>query len=193
VLVLRSFFMEPYQIPSGSMLPTLTVGDFIVVNKFEYGIRLPVLGTKVFDLNDPKVGDVMVFKYPKNTAIKFIKRVVAVPGDTLELRDKVIYINGEQMPQTYVGDQSPETEIYKEQLGDVEHLILRNKTPGKNGVITIPPGKYFTMGDNRDGSNDSRYWGFVPEENITGKAVAVWLHWDSFFSLPNFSTVGSID
>ena len=193
VLVLRSFFMEPYQIPSGSMLPTLTVGDFIVVNKFEYGVRLPVLGTKVLDYNEPKVGDVMVFKYPKNPAIKYIKRVVAVPGDTLELRDKVIYINGQQMAQTYVADASPTTEIYLEQLGDVEHLIWRNKNPGKNGSITIPPGQYFTMGDNRDGSNDSRYWGFVPEANITGKAVAVWLHWDSFFSLPNFSTAGSID
>jgi len=193
VLILRSFFMEPYQIPSGSMLPTLTVGDFIVVNKFEYGIRLPVLGTKVFDYNEPKVGDVMVFKYPKDPAVKYIKRVVAVPGDTLELRDKVIYINGEQMVQTYVADESPTTEIYTEKLGGVEHLIWRNKNPGRNGVITIPPGKYFMMGDNRDGSNDSRYWGFVPEENITGKAVAVWLHWESFFSLPNFSTAGSID
>lgn len=193
VLVLRSFFMEPYQIPSGSMLPTLTVGDFIVVNKFEYGVRLPVLGTKVLDYNEPKAGDVMVFKYPKNPAIKYIKRVVAIPGDTLELRDKVIYINGQQMAQTYVADASPTTEIYLEQLGDVEHLIWRNKNPSKNGSITIPPGQYFTMGDNRDGSNDSRYWGFVPEANITGKAVAVWLHWDSFFSLPNFSTAGSID
>jgi len=193
VLVLRSFFMEPYQIPSGSMLPTLTVGDFIVVNKFEYGIRLPVLGIKVLDYNEPKTGDVMVFKYPKDTAIKFIKRVIGVPGDTLELRDKVIYINGQQMTQTYVGDASPSTQIYKEQLGDVEHLIWRNKSPGKNGIVTIPAGQYFMMGDNRDGSNDSRYWGFVPEENITGKAIAVWLHWESFFSLPNFSTAGSIE
>lgn len=193
VLVLRSFFMEPYQIPSGSMLPTLTVGDFIVVNKFEYGIRLPVVGTKIFDINEPKIGDVMVFKYPKDTAVKFIKRVVAVPGDTIELRNKIIYVNGQKMPQVYVGDESPTTQIYKEQIGEVEHLILRNKNPGKNGSITVPEGQYFMMGDNRDGSNDSRYWGFVPEQNITGKAVAVWLHWDHFFSLPNFSTVGGID
>jgi len=193
VLVLRSFFMEPYQIPSGSMLPTLEVGDFIVVNKFEYGVRLPVLGTKVLDFNEPKAGDVMVFKYPQDPSIKFIKRVIGVPGDTLELREKVIYINGQQMTQTYVADASPTTEIYTEQLGDSEHQIWRNKSPGKNGKVTIPPGQYFVLGDNRDGSNDSRYWGFVPEENITGKAVAVWLHWESFFSLPNFSTAGSID
>ena len=150
VLILRSFFMEPYQIPSGSMLPTLTVGDFIVVNKFEYGIRLPVLGTKVFGYNEPKAGDVMVFKYPKDTAVKYIKRVVAVPGDTLELRDKIIYINGKQMTQTFIADEFPTTEIYKEQLGDTEHLIWRNKNPGKNGAVTVPPGKYFMMGDNRE-------------------------------------------
>jgi len=193
VLVIRSFFMEPYQIPSGSMLPTLTVGDFIVVNKFEYGLRLPVLGTKILDYNEPKVGDVMVFKFPDDPAIKFIKRVAGVPGDTIEYRNKVLYINGIEMTQTYVNDESSNTEVYKEQMGGIEHLILRNKNPGKDGVVTVPEGHYFMMGDNRDGSNDSRYWGFVPAANVTGKAIGVWLHWESFFSLPNFSTVGGIE
>mgnify|MGYP000067032065 FL=1 len=193
VLVLRSFFMEPYQIPSGSMLPTLAVGDFIVVNKFEYGIRLPVLGTKVFDNNEPQVGDVMVFKYPVDPAVKFIKRVVGVPGDKLQYRDKVLSVNGVALSQTYLKDQSPTTELYAELIGGVEHQIWRNKNAGRNWAATVPEGKYFMMGDNRDGSNDSRYWGFVPEENITGKAIAVWLHWENFFSLPNFSTVGGIE
>jgi len=193
VLVLRSFFMEPYQIPSGSMLPTLTVGDFIVVNKFEYGIRLPVLGTKILDNNQPQVGDVMVFKYPVDPAVKFIKRVVGVPGDTLHYRDKVLYVNGEALSQTYIKDQTASTELYAELIGGVEHQIWRNKNAGVDWSVTIPEGKYFMMGDNRDGSNDSRYWGFVPEKNITGKAIAVWLHWESFFSLPNFSTVGGIE
>jgi signal peptidase I len=193
VLVLRSFFMEPYQIPSGSMLPTLTVGDFIVVNKFEYGVRLPVLGTKIFANNDPQVGDVMVFKYPVDPSIKFIKRVVAVPGDTIEYRDKILHINGVALSQTYVADESPSTEIYTEQVGDLQHQIWRNKNAGRNFTVIVPEGKYFMMGDNRDGSNDSRYWGFVSEELITGKAIAVWLHWESFFSLPNFSTAGGIE
>ena len=192
VLVLRSFFMEPYQIPSGSMLPTLEVGDFIIVNKFEYGIRLPVLGTKILEFNEPKVGDVMVFKFPKDPSIKYIKRVVGVPGDTIELRNKVIYLNGQEMTQTYLGDASANTEIYEEKLGDITHQIWRNKNSGQNGKVTIPEGQYFVLGDNRDGSNDSRYWGFVPEANITGKAVAVWMQWENFFSLPNFSTAGSI-
>jgi len=193
VLVLRSFFMEPYQIPSGSMLPTLTVGDFIVVNKFEYGVRLPVLGTKIFDHNEPQVGDVMVFKYPVDPAVKFIKRVVGVPGDKLQYRDKVLTVNGVVLSQTYLKDQTSTTEQYAELIDGVEHQIWRNKNAGRNWAVTVPEGQYFMMGDNRDGSNDSRYWGFVPEENITGKAIAVWLHWESFLSLPNFSTVGGID
>ncbi|HCH31708.1 MAG TPA: signal peptidase I [Oceanospirillaceae bacterium] len=193
VLVLRSFFMEPYQIPSGSMLPTLTVGDFIVVNKFEYGVRLPVLGTKILDNNQPQVGDVMVFKYPVDPAVKFIKRVVGVPGDKLQYRDKVLTVNGVVLSQTYVDDASPSTELYAEVIDGVEHQIWRNKNAGRNWSVTVPAGNYFMMGDNRDGSNDSRYWGFVPEENITGKAIAVWLHWENFLSLPNFSTVGGIE
>ena len=135
----------------------------------------------------------MVFKYPVDPSIKFIKRVIGVPGDTVEYRDKVLYINGVEMTQTYVADESPTTEMYAEQMGELTHQIWRSKHKGKGGALTVPEGQYFMMGDNRDGSNDSRAWGFVPAENITGKAIAVWLHWENFFSLPNFSTVGGID
>ena len=211
VLVLRSFFMEPYQIPSGSMLPTLTVGDFIVVNKFEYGVRLPVLGTKVFDYNKPKAGDVMVFKYPLDEKVKYIKRVIGIPGDRIEYRNKNLYVNGEIMNKKPLDNAAEKLLIsqldyqtinkyrkaggstHTEILGSVEHLVWNFNSPARNYDEIVPENEYFTMGDNRDGSNDSRYWGFVPEANITGKAVAVWLHWDSFFSLPNFSTAGSID
>ncbi|WP_428623959.1 signal peptidase I [Sedimenticola sp.] len=196
VLVLRSFVVEPFRIPSGSMMPTLLVGDFILVNKFSYGIRLPVLNKKVIELAEPKRGDVVVFKYPQNPRVDYIKRVVGVPGDVITYGNKTLYINGEPQPQhhveiyTGVGSGARETGALKnlEQLGDVEHEILINPMAPDfgygcqvlmRGPFTVPEGHYFAMGDNRDNSNDSRCWGVVPEELLVGNAFAIWMNWDS--------------
>ncbi|TNF33560.1 MAG: signal peptidase I [Gammaproteobacteria bacterium] len=191
VLVLRSFLVEPFQIPSSSMEPTLEIGDYILVNKFTYGVRLPVLGTKVIEMGEPARGDVMVF-FPPNDHRYFIKRVIGLPGDTIEYRNKVLYINGRQATQTL--QMALRTEILAtEQLGDVSHTI--RKYPARladNFAVTVPEGHYFMMGDNRDNSSDSRVWGFVPESNIVGRAFAVWMHWERLFSIPSFDRVGMI-
>jgi signal peptidase I len=195
VLVLRSFLFEPFQIPSGSMLPTLKIGYFILVNKFNYGLRLPVLGTTVVELGQPKRGDVMVFKYPDDNRINFIKRVVGVPGDTVEYRDKVVYVNGDAQTLTVLPVDAnigmpPLTEEAAEQLGEREHLIWRRQTQGRDfGPILIPDRQYFVMGDNRDNSNDSRVWGFVDDSLIVGRAFAVWMHWEALLSIPSLSDV----
>lgn len=211
VLVLRSFLVEPFQIPSGSMKPTLEVGDFILVNKFAYGIRLPVLDTKVVEVGDPQRGDVMVFRYPSDPNVNYIKRVIGLPGDRIAYsNDKRLTVNGQLVAETLVGDE-PGTlgsaRLYQEKLGEVEHMIRKEMRrnlmePGKEWVV--PEGHYFMMGDNRDNSNDSRYWndpniprdllGMVPDRNIVGKAFAVWMSWPDpkLRSLPNFSRVGLI-
>ena len=194
VLLLRSFLFEPYQIPSGSMLPTLQIGDFIVVNKYTYGLRLPITGSKILAVNEPQRGDVMVFKYPHDTDVKYIKRVIGVPGDRITYRNKQLFINDQPMPLEYIGMDISGNMIMREALGETNHLLW--KQPGKVQDVrykTVPKGHYFMMGDNRDGSNDSRSWGWVKEDLIVGKAVGVWMHWDSFFSLPSFSTVGGIE
>ena len=195
VLVLRSFLVEPFRIPSNSMMPTLLTGDFILVNKFSYGLRLPVLNVKFLDLGEPQRGDVVVFKFPLDTRTDYIKRVVGVPGDLVGYRNKTIFINGEPVGQlpvgTYTGVGSG-TEMTGarealESLGTVEHSILtRPAAPDLPfgcqklafGPVEVPEGHYFVMGDNRDNSNDSRCWGFVPEANLVGKAFAIWMHWD---------------
>ncbi len=199
VLLLRSFLVEPFRIPSGSMMPTLLVGDFILVNKFTYGIRLPVLNRKIIEMNEPQRGDVIVFRYPQDTSVDYIKRVVGVPGDRVGYRNKVLYINGEPMPQTAVGVYSGvgagarETGVMEaeENLRGVEHAMLVNPqapnfAPGCNvlwrGDIMVPPGHFFVMGDNRDNSNDSRCWGLVPEANLVGKAFGIWMSWDALRS-----------
>ena len=195
VLLLRSFLFEPFQIPSGSMLPTLKIGDFILVNKFDYGLRLPVLGKTVYEVGQPSRGDVMVFKYPEDPNINFIKRVVGIPGDTVEYRNKVVYVNGAMQTLTrMVPDGSlvvpPLTEEASEQLGDREHRIWRRMTQGRDfPPIQIPEGQYFVMGDNRDNSNDSRVWGFVDDSLIVGRAFAVWMHWEKLLSVPSFTDV----
>lgn len=195
VLVVRSFVVEPFQIPSGSMRPTLEVGDFILVNKFAYGLRLPVVHTEIVDLGEPERGDVMVFRFPADPAVNFIKRVVGLPGDRIRYEGKQLYINGEPVAKrelgSAAGDESGELE-FEEQLGSMAHALYNNpRDPGPQmREIMVPEGKYFTMGDNRDHSNDSRYWGFVPEENIVGKAFAVWMHWDG--GLPSFTSVRGI-
>jgi signal peptidase I len=197
VLVLRSFLYEPFQIPSGSMLPTLKIGDFILVNKFTYGLRLPVVGTKVFALNDPQRGDVMVFKFPKNESINYIKRVIGVPGDRIGYVKKQLYINGEAVPQRLIASlppAKPRRQLLAEQLDAINHQIYRDYRPAAQGKEwLVPEGHYFVMGDNRDNSNDSRFWGFVPDELVVGKAQVVWMHWDKFFSLPSFSKTGFIE
>ena len=186
VLLLRSFVVEPFRIPSGSMMPSLLVGDFILVNKFDYGLRLPVAHTKIVPISEPERGDVVVFRYPKNPEVDYIKRVVGLPGDRIRYEDKQLYINGRKIPQeklgVYEGDGDSRRMLGAsrrlEKLDDVEHEILVRPVPGVEGTYEVPEDHYFVMGDNRDNSNDSRYWGFVPEENLVGKAFMIWMHWD---------------
>ena len=188
VLVLRSFIVEPFQIPSGSMIPTLKVGDFILVNKFSYGLRLPVLNAKVVPIGDPAPGDVVVFKFPKDPSINYIKRLVGMPGDVIAYRDKTVYVNGVAQVQNFVANLPPDN-LIDENLAGVQHQIhVTPSRPGIQGEWTVPAGKYFVMGDNRDNSNDSRYWGFVPDSLMVGKAFAVWLYWKDFLSVPDVTT-----
>ena len=188
VLLLRSFLVEPFRIPSGSMMPTLLVGDFILVNKYTYGLRLPVLNSKILELGEPERGDVVVFRYPKDPSVDYIKRVVGVPGDTIGYFDKVVYVNGKPAGQVpagvYVGTGSGVSmsgaSRRTEQLGDQQHEILvMPRAPGLEGEYIVREGEYFVMGDNRDNSNDSRFWGAVPEANLVGKAFRIWMNWDS--------------
>ena len=204
VFFIRSFLVEPFKIPSGSMIPTLQVGDFILVNKFTYGVRLPIINQKIVQLNNPQRGDVMVFHYPENPSVDYIKRVVALPGDTVEYREKKLFINEIEQKQTAAGDYNyvetglnfVHTERRQEILGERKHDILVNPdmpTLHRSSVIdfphnencvyanegvrcTVPVGNYFMMGDNRDNSRDSRYWGFVPDHQIVGKAFLVWMN-----------------
>ncbi len=197
VFFLRSFLVEPFQIPSASMVPTLQVGDYILVNKFTYGIRLPVIRTKVLDLSQPKRGDVMVFFPPHKNDTYYIKRVVGLPGDKILYRDKEIYVNGVKVkrePMATLPDGVNRYQIGVETLGEVNHQMQVNDARGGRSYTTqVKPGHYFMMGDNRDNSADSRSWGQVPERDIVGKAFAIWMHWDSFLSLPGFSRVGGIE
>ncbi|OIQ66350.1 signal peptidase I [mine drainage metagenome] len=200
VFLLRSFLFEPFKIPSGSMIPTLLVGDLILVNKFEYGIRLPVIHKKIFAIHDPQRGDVMVFRYPENPSVDYIKRVVGLPGDKVAYINKRLTINGKPietkpLPDFYDVDSMRYSQQFSEKLGKVAHRMLNNRerAPFVMGVhdfeyrgncryslegveCTEPPGHYFMMGDNRDNSEDSRYWGFVPDENIVGKAFFIWMN-----------------
>jgi signal peptidase I len=189
VFFLRSFLYEPFRIPSGSLEPTLLIGDFIVVNKFDYGIRLPVLHKKIFKLSDPKRGDIIVFRWPVNPSIDFIKRVIGIPGDHIKYIDKVLYVNGQKIPQdagfsTQHRNDSGEVQAViqkQEDLLGVKHDIYQIAEASSTDFndIVVPEGMYFAMGDNRDNSADSRYWGFVPDKNIVGKASVTWLSWDS--------------
>lgn len=203
VFVVRSFLFEPFKIPTTSMVPTLEVGDLILVNKFTYGIRLPIINKKVLDISDPKRGDVMVFKYPKDTSLDYIKRVVGVPGDKIEYKNKRLIINGQeqtyqQLQDYHVQDGLASSDYhhhFTEKLGNVSHNILNNQRAAayvsgaeefpqrelcsyntEGFICTVPPGHYFMMGDNRDNSQDSRIWGFVPNQNIVGRAFFVWMN-----------------
>jgi len=236
VMILRSFFMEPFRIPSGSMMPTLLVGDFILVNKFAYGFRLPAIHTKLTEGTKPARGDVAVFRYPLDPTLDYIKRVIGLPGDHVEYFNKQLVVNGEIIPTQYKGiypGQTPIAEcsdvlndscikevlndcpyegevkdeeaynrhlsqcfnnfsmagnyVYQTQSKSFNHLILDDPRRGvmvdsngksSDGKFDVPEGHYLMMGDNRDNSNDGRFWGFVPEENLVGKAFMVWMHWD---------------
>ncbi|MDB6061085.1 MAG: lepB [Verrucomicrobiaceae bacterium] len=197
VLILRSFVVEPFQIPSSSMVPTLEVGDYILVNKFSYGLRVPVLKTKILDVGKPQRGDVVVFYPPHKKNVYFIKRLVGLPGDHIQYRHKVLYINGDKAEQTFLARLLPMqgTELASEKLGPVEHNIHKQMDSyneiADNVDVVVEPGHYFFMGDNRDNSADSRFWGQVPEQEIVGKAFAVWMHWESL-SIPSFDRVGKI-
>lgn len=201
VLVFRSFLFEPFKIPSGSMIPTLLVGDFIVVNKYAYGLRLPVLHTKVVPIGEPERGDVVVFRYPVDPKVNFIKRLVGLPGDTITYRDKQLFVNGQEVVAVAEGPYSssrvkcstprPDAIRFSETLGDVTHDILIHEGSGsRDGQWQVPDGHYFVMGDNRDRSNDSREWGFVPEENLMGRAVGIWLNFDYTKGCGDLSRVG---
>ncbi|MDY7578499.1 signal peptidase I [Herbaspirillum sp. RTI4] len=209
VFFLRSFLYEPFKIPSSSMVPTLLVGDLILVNKYTYGIRLPIINKKILEINQPQRGDVMVFKYPKDTAVDYIKRVVGVPGDKIVYRNKRLTINGKALSYESLPDFLDEESLtyskqWQENLTGNDHKILNNEnapnyvpnpdafpqhelcTYDSDGfACTVPAGQYFMMGDNRDNSLDSRYWGFVPDANIVGKAFFVWMN------LGNFKRIGS--
>lgn len=202
VLLFRSFLFEPFKIPSGSMIPTLLIGDFILVNKFTYGLRLPVLNSKFVDISEPKRGDVVVFRYPVDPGVNFIKRLVGLPGDTIVYRDKKLFINGEPVELETQGTFSsseikcttprPDAERYAEQLGEVKHdILLHHGSGSRDGQWVVPEGHYFMMGDNRDRSNDSREWGFVPEANLMGRAVGIWLNFDYTKGCGDFSRVGN--
>ena len=230
VLVLRSFIFEPYNIPSDSMVPTLETGDYILVNKFTYGIRLPITNTKIISVGEPKRGEVFVFRYPDQPSISYIKRVVGLPGDHIVYENGELTINDKKVPlelATFSREKdvldTPKSIYHYETLGEHKHLI-RNlegqnslvvqfnyaqsekdrpfvakendrfiKSNGQSWEVTVPSGQYFAMGDNRDQSADSRFWGFVPEANLTGRAVYVWMHKEAGLKLPSFSRNGQID
>ncbi len=196
VLVLRSFVVEPFQIPSSSMVPTLKVGDFILVNKWTYGIRLPVIRSKIIEINAPQRGDVMVF-FPPHEERYFIKRVVGLPGDEIHVLNGVLYVNGDKMTQRVLADEqaAPRSVVMSEDLTGVEHAIQKRLLPtrlSQNFTAVVPKGHYFMMGDNRDNSSDSRVWGPVPEDRIVGRAFARWMFWDKFLTLPSFERAGKI-
>jgi signal peptidase I len=189
VFLIRSFIAEPFKIPSGSMMPTLLAGDFILVNKFTYGLRVPILNNTFIEMHHPKRGDVFVFHYPPDPSIDYIKRVVGLPGDKILYQDKQLFINGQKLDMTYIADYTYESgglnqvhaKQFEEQLGNVKHaLLIEENSMSREGAFEVPPGHYFAMGDNRDNSRDSRYWGFVPEQNLVGKAFFIWWNFDQF-------------
>ncbi|KWF64026.1 S26 family signal peptidase [Burkholderia multivorans] len=211
VFVVRSFIVEPFKIPSGSMVPTLLVGDFILVNKFEYGLRMPITNTKITQGSPLARGDVVVFRYPKDDSVDYIKRVIGLPGDTVAYQDKQLTINGQPVPETplpdYFDDERQNyAKQFEETIGNKKNAILNNPavppfvmgaydypyrdncTYNSRGVICkVPPGHYFMMGDNRDNSADSRYWGFVPDKNIVGRAFFIWMNFSDLKRIGSFN------
>ncbi|MGH8550754.1 MAG: signal peptidase I [Methylococcales bacterium] len=201
VLILRSFLVEPFRIPSASMMPTLLIGDFILVNKFAYGVRLPVLNDKILEVGEPERGDIIVFRFPRDPSVDYIKRVIGLPGDRISYYGKQVFLNGKPVKTTALGgyqgvgqgkDMTGSLQLVEE-LPGAEHSILVMQGPsGREGDFYIPEGHYFVMGDNRDNSNDSRYWGTVPEANLVGRAFMIWMNWDWENSGVGFNRLGTI-
>jgi signal peptidase I len=179
------------------MIPTLVVGDFILVKKYEYGIRLPISNYKIIDNSKPVHGDVIVFQYPQDKRINYIKRVIALPGDHIEYLNKVVYVNGEKYMQFDASDSLISTEdlgsstIMNESNNSINYNVMKNNDRGQDFSYTVPDSTYFVLGDNRDNSNDSRYWGPVPEENLIGKAFFIWMYWNTDSSYSILERVGS--
>ncbi|MGB4343844.1 MAG: signal peptidase I [Moraxellaceae bacterium] len=197
VWALRSFLVEPFTIPSGSMLPTLQIGDYILVNKFSYGLRLPVIGTEIVPLAKPERGDIMVFKYPEQPRINFIKRVVGVPGDRVVVKAGRVWVNGKELSREEVALPDAESwEIYfREVDGAVSHMIRHEagrESMSPEREWEVPAESYFMLGDNRDNSRDSRFWGYVPDRYIVGKAFFIWMHKKPGWNLPEFGRNGKV-
>lgn len=202
VLILRSFIAEPFRIPSSSMMPTLLIGDFILVNKFSYGLRLPINNRKVIEIGEPERGDVVVFRPPHHPDQDWIKRVIGLPGDTIAYRDNTVYVNGEAFD--YIdggayegrgrGQEMTGATLLREQMPGRSHEVLEItglpfRDPGE-GEWTVRPGHYFVMGDNRDRSDDSRFWGELPESQLRGKAFLIWMNWDGAAGGVGFDRIG---
>jgi len=198
VLVLRSFIIEPFRIPSGSLEPTLLVGDFVAVSKFSYGLRLPVIEKKVVSIAKPKNGDIAVFRWPPSPNYDYIKRVIGVPGDKVSYHNKVLTVNGKEAKQTFIEYTIDEitgrpVAKYKENLNGVVHeLFIRPDVPAHDFDIEVPSGNYFMMGDNRDDSADSRFWGFVPDRYLRGKAILVWMSWNGKKDTLRWNRIGRV-
>ena len=196
VLLLRSFLIEPFRIPSGSLEPTLLIGDFLAVNKFIYGIRLPVWEKKIINIKHPKTGDIVVFRWPPDPSYDYIKRVIGTPGDHITYKNKVLTINGVEATQKFIsyttdpGSDQP-TKLYKENLNGIEHeIFIRPDMPAVDFDVTVPKDNYFMMGDNRDDSADSRYWGFVSDEYLRGQAMIVWMSWNNKLDIVRWRRIG---
>ncbi|MAS81487.1 MAG: signal peptidase I [Legionellales bacterium] len=201
VLILRSFIFEPFKIPSGSMMPTLLIGDFILVNKFDYGLRLPVLHNIIIKNKIPSRGDIAVFRYPQDPSIPFIKRIIGLPGDKIAYQNKTLYINDISIMQKLDGRYNAVgsgfmmdgASLRIESLGQNDHAILISPTrPSQELEVIVPDGHYFVLGDNRDNSKDSRFWGFVPDENLVGRAFMIWMNWDSKNGGIDFQRIGTM-
>ena len=209
VLVFRGFIFEPFRVPSNSMMPTLLTGDFILVNKFDYGLRLPILNSKIIDFSKPKRGDIIVFRYPNYehsagySGVDFIKRVVALPGDAISYEKDQLTVNGETVDYRKIGtyqgvDSGKAMSGYRhirEQIDQAKHDILLHPLGHSRELskTTVPEGHYFVMGDNRSHSSDSRFWGYVPEDYILGRAIGIWMHWDWNHNTMQFSRIGGFD
>lgn len=197
IFLLRSFLAEPFRIPSSSMEPTLEEGDFILVNKYAYGIRLPVVEKKIIEIDDPERGDVVVFRFPADPRQDYIKRVVGLPGDEIAYYRKQLHINGQPVDERPLGafmtENELDAEVFEERFGDEWHRILKmpERRDPREGSIKVPEGYYFVMGDNRDNSNDSRSWGFVPEQNLVGRAFFIWMNW-RVGEWPEWNRIGTV-